>query len=406
MVRSASMGEGMTYQRSDKGTNLTDVQEMNRTLVIKLIRRMQVCSRAELAKATGLSQPTITNIVNHLMELGLVKEIGSREGGRGRRSIGLTLVSQACRVIGVRLTRNYVSAGLFDLDGTQSASAKFDIDSKDGVFGALDVMKRIVADMLAHPAARHSSATAIGVAVPGPLLYDRNRIAVMTDFPGWDRISIRDQLRKTFGMEVYVEHDAKAGALAEWWFGSHPKVTGTLLYVSVAQGVGAGLVIDGNIYKGAQGIAGEIGHMSIDYNGPRCECGNKGCLELYCSLSAIRKRLQSEITPGALWRAYEQGEPEVVAEFEHAAGLLGFGLAGAVNAFNPECIVIGDELTRAGQPILHHVKEGLRKHLLPEVYKPLSVVLSSFQEADAILIGASTLAIDHVLQSPLSFFNQ
>lgn len=400
----------MSYNNTKMGTNLEDVQEMNRSLIIRLIRKLQICSRAELAKETGLTQPTITNIVSDLIKWGLVQETGLIDGKRGRRSIGITLMPQSFMVIGVRLTRKYIAVGLFGLDGTEVLNKVQSINTEDGAVSALNTMKQMISEVL--QSVERNSVVAIGVADPRYKIWRRDvrpqdgvPMSLLTDFPGWEKISIQHELQQTFDMAVYVEHDAKVGALAEWWFGSHNKDIGTMLYVSVAQGVGAGLVIDGNIYHGAHGIAGEIGHMSIDYTGPDCACGNKGCLELYCSFTSLLKKLHHRYTPQALWEALEQGEPAVVAEVEQAAWFLGFGLASAVNTLNPHCIIIGDEMARAGDVLMNKVKEVLKAHLLPEVYENLIVEFSSFSDSDPILVGASALAIDHILRSPSAFLS-
>lgn len=395
-----------------KGTNLEDVQEMNRSLVIRLLRKMQVCSRAELAKETGLKQATITNIVNDLMDWGLVKETGIIEGAKGRRSIGIAFNSDLYKVVGVRLARKYFSVGLFDLAGTEHSIETQSIDITSGPDTAFKKMKKAIQKTLQY--AGKERVIGIGIAIPGPFFRDEGRIGLMTEFPRWERILIQDELQKDLGLPVYLEHDANAGALAEWWFGPHSREMGTMIYIAAGQGVGAGIVINGKIFRGSLGTAGEIGHMSISFDGPKCECGNNGCLEHYCSTIALTREIEKNMPnyPKSLLindssfksiiKAVEKDDELAVKVFRQTAWYLGFGLSSIINSFNPDVLVIGDELAQAGTYLLRVVRDTIKEHVIESIYKSVAIELTSF-EKDPALIGASALAVDKILKKPSYF---
>ena len=280
-------------RRLKQGINLEDVQDLNRALVIRLLRKLRLCSRADLAKQSGLKQSTITNIINDFIGWNLVTERGIIDGEKGRRSIGISLNADLFKVIAVRLARKYFSVGIFDLWGSGEIVLQ---ESLEVFEGSTKAVRRIVDAVTALIASSvEDRILGIGVAIPGPFFRTEGKIALMTEFPGWERIALEDELRSAFQIPVYLEHDANAAALAEWWLGAHSRETGTMVYVAAGQGIGAGIVIDGRLFRGTLGIAGEMGHMSIEFDGPKCECGNNGCLEHYCSTIALEREVKKAL---------------------------------------------------------------------------------------------------------------
>ncbi|UVI29164.1 ROK family protein [Paenibacillus spongiae] len=395
----------MIVSRTKRGTNLEDVQEMNRSLVIQLMRRRVVCSRAELTQASGLNQSTITHIINELISWGLVVETGIIDGKKGRRSIGIKLHCEPYKIVGVRLARKSITVALYDLAGVEYDKRQISIHTMDGSMKALKRMKELIAEMIESNQA--GKVIAIGVVTPGPLFRNEGRIALMTDFPGWETINIQADLMNDFGIPTYIEHDAKAGALAHWWLGEPHQERGVMIYVAAGQGVGAGIVVDGKVYRGALGMAGEIGHMSIDYKGPQCECGSKGCLELYCSTSALLKTLNKEhASLASVWQEVQEGRGGKAEEaVRQASWFLGFGLVNIVNTFNPDRIILGDELSAAGSLLLETVQSVLDQHVLPDVSGKLAVELAA-DDSDPMLAGAAIVAIDSIVAQPSSFLQQ
>jgi N-acetylglucosamine repressor len=392
-----------------RGINLEDVQELNRALVIRLLRKLKVCSRADLAKSTGLKQSTITNIIGDLISWELVTERGIIDGAKGRRSIGISLNTELFKVISVRLARKYFSVGIFDLCGSGEIAIHEQLEVFEGSTKALqrirDAVKTIIAN---NPDFRFLG---VGVAIPGPFFRSEGKIALMTEFPGWERISLEEELSSAFHIPVFFEHDANAGVLAEWWLGPHSRETGTIVYVAAGLGIGAGIVIDGRLFRGTLGVAGEIGHMSIDFDGPKCECGNNGCLEHYCSAIALQREVKKELANfpdsplqrdhsfEAILGAIGAGDDLAVREMHKAAWHLGLGLVNVVNLFNPDVITIGDEMARVGPPLLEIVKEVVQARVLPSIYKSLRIELCSF-ECDPVLIGVSALVVEKMLLRP------
>jgi N-acetylglucosamine repressor len=184
-----------------------------------------------------------------------------------------------------------------------------------------------------------------------------------------------------------------------------------MVYVAAGQGIGAGIVIEGRLVSGALGIAGEIGHISIDFAGPKCACGNLGCLEHYCSSIALVREvkealidhpespLAKDFSFPSILRAFQAGDELALSAVKKVAWYLGFGLVIAVNAFNPHIIVIGDEMAQLGEVFLAIVRSTVESHVLPSVYRNLRIELSTF-ETDPVLVGVSTLAVEQILRRP------
>jgi N-acetylglucosamine repressor len=388
-----------------KGKNLEDIQQMNRALIISLLRKKEVISRADLAKATGLQQATITNIIKDLLEYGLVVETGIIDGEKGRRSIGLALNVDKYRVISVRLARKYFTIGLFDFAGNQYELISEHIDILSGPRNVLDRMFQSISNIMG--TGEYGKVLGIGVAIPGPFFRSEGKIGLITEFPGWENISIKEELTSKFGLPTYVEHDANVGALAEWWVGSSFMDSGTMVYVAAGQGIGAGIINDGKLFTGALGVAGEIGHMSIFLDGPKCECNNRGCLELYCSTIALTKGIRKELdkyphsvldqdcTLSQIFEALESGDELATKVFQKTARYLGLGLVNIIYAYNPHVIIIGDELAEAGQRLVEIIRDIIKDHTLPSIYENLTIKLSSFK-TDPVLIGAGSLVFDHI----------
>ena len=181
----------MSTRHWNKGANNENIQEMNRSLVLRLLFEMQICSRADLARASGLKQATITNIVNDLIEWGIIEECGLISGGRGRRSIGLKLSGKHYLAIGVKLSRTRISVGLFDILGNEYKVLEKDNDALSSPEDVLQTMIAMINEVMQY-STDASKILGIGLALPGPFISKEEKIILMTDFPGWEKISIRE----------------------------------------------------------------------------------------------------------------------------------------------------------------------------------------------------------------------
>ena len=396
----------MNYLR--RGFSPENVQAFNRRAILRAIDELGPCSRKEISDLTGLDQATVTRAVTHLIGEKVVAEVGLVKGGRGRRSINLNFNQHAHRIVCVRLQRRSFSVGVFDLLGNllNLTEAKIRRDSLPRT-----TFRRMVAAIDAQLSATEAEVIGLGIALPGPFLERDERIILMTESAEWQDFDIVHELRHHYAnIPVHSNHDAKAAALAVWRERAKPLGAKVLLYISAGQGIGSGLVVNGQVFRGSLGIAGELGHTSIEVNGPRCKCGNYGCLELFTSRIALLREIrksasdntETSLTPEAdfadLVAAFREGDALAVAQVERIARYLAQGITNCVNFVNPDLVVIGDEYAAFGAPFLGAIKAHMRDLVLPSVLKGTRVELSEIT-GDLVLMGS---CLDVVTQTYLA----
>lgn len=391
----------------EHGVNQENIQEMNRTLLLHLLRERGVCSRVYLAKKSCLRQATVTNIIGDFISWGLVNEVGYLTGSKGRRSVGISIDRDRLGVIGIRLTRHGYSIGIFDLMGNE-----VQCESVYGDRGYLpkEMMDDIIEEvqiLLEQNDSRHI--LAIGAALPGPYSMKRGRIELMTGIRGWSEIAIKEELESRFGIPVFLEQDANAGALAEYWRDPEAYRNQILVYIADGQGVGAGIISCGELLKGVLGMAGEIGHTSINYKGPRCSCGNYGCLENYCSSTAFTKEInriladEREYTFADAAELVRKGNSIAIEIFNTCCDNLAAGVVNIINSFNPATIVIDDEMSDiVPEMMLERVVRQVKHRILPEIFDNLKILIG--ETDNAMLHGAALVAIQDILRHVGCYF--
>ncbi len=394
--------------------NSTDLNEVHRASIVKILQRNENCSRADIAKLTGLTQASITKIVASLIDMGIVSEAGTIKGSGNRRAIGLRLNSERNLVIAVKFSRFMFTVGVFDISGKLYAEEETEFDVKDDPAKVLaDIKSRVHAFLK-----RYENVVAVGIALPGPYLRHKGHIAIVSRMDAWHNVNFIKEFEEEFDKPVFLEQDANAGAMAEWWFGNHSVEMTTLAYMLVGEGVGSGIVNDGKLLLGMQGAAAETGHISIDMNGPRCECGNYGCLEMYCSTPVVLNRAKQEIPDlfkaekksrtdehNLLYRSAREGNVKAKQLMEETARYIGYGCVNLINAYDPDVIVIGDVMAKAGDILLPKIREVVKERAIPELYEKVRIEMSGL-EVDPTLYGAAAIATDMVLSNPSIYLNR
>ena len=379
-------------QAKGKGLSIEGVQGHNRQVILKALHDIGTCSRKDISVVSGLDQATVTRAIGSLLEIGVVEEVGLVKGGRGRRSISLDFSATGRHILCLRLQRRSFSVAAFNLRGEPVDPEEFPIPRSQP---AAETFSDI-AQAMEHRIAGLEQIDGIGIAVPGPFLERDERVILITESPEWQGFDLIQELRSRFPqIPVYSTHDAKAAALTEWRHTARTSGAKVLLYISAGQGIGSALVIGGVVYRGALGLAGEMGHMSINVDGPLCKCGNTGCLELLASrialLRAIHERATTRLTKDSTFAhvvdAYADGDPVATEEVNKVARYLAQGITNCINFVNPELIVIGDEYAMLGETFLTAIKTQVEKSVLPSVYRSVDIELSSLTD-DTVLSGA------------------
>jgi predicted NBD/HSP70 family sugar kinase len=358
-------------------------------------------TQAEIARSTGLSAATVSNIVRELKGGGTVEVTPTSAGGRRARSVSLS--GDAGIVIGVDFGHTHLRVALGNLAhkvlAEESEPLDVDASSAEGFDRAEQLVKRLIETTGIGP----DKVIGVGLGVPGPIDVESGTLGSTSILPGWTGINPSAELAARLGVPVYVDNDANLGALGELVWGSGRGVK-DLAYIKVASGVGAGLVIDGHIYRGPGGTAGEIGHITLDESGPVCRCGNRGCLETFTAARYVLPLLQpshgSDLTMERVVKLAREGDPGCRRVIADVGRHIGSGVANLCNLLNPSRVVLGGSLAEAGELVLGPIRDSVSRYAIPSAARQLSVLPGALG-GRAEVLGALALVLSEMGDSTL-----
>jgi predicted NBD/HSP70 family sugar kinase len=386
---------------SKKGDGtLAWLRERNRQRVVGVLRERGRLSQAEIARATGLSRTTVHSLIGELKGWSMVQEADAThpDARGGRPAVQLVLRDSAQAVLGIDFGHSHVQVAVADLHRNLRAERRCDLDVNHHAIEALDASARLAAEALAESGYDRSHLVAAGIGIPGPVDREHGTAGSATILPGWVGLRIASEMERRLGLPVEIENDANLGALAELTWGAGRDCS-NFAYVKAATGIGAGLVVNGQLLRGASGTAGEIGHTTLDEEGVLCYCGNRGCLETVASGPAILRLVANgngagaeALTLAGVIELALQGEVRSRRAVADAGREIGVAVAGLCNLINPERVIIGGLLSRAGEVLLQPLRESLRRHAVQAAAEKVEVVQAVFVER-AELLGSLALAL-------------
>jgi predicted NBD/HSP70 family sugar kinase len=367
--------------------------------VLRLIRDGEAVTRAAIARRTGLARSTVAQRVDALLAHELVFEAGGEASTGGRPATVLAFNHRAGVVLVADLGATHSRLAISDLAGTPLAEVAFDMDIADGPESVLGEVAERFGALLAEAGRKPAEVRGVGIGVPGPVDFPAGRPVSPPIMPGWDGFSIPDWFASRYDAPVLVDNDVNIMALGEHW--AHWRDVDHLLYVKVGTGIGSGIVSGRAIHRGADGAAGDIGHIRVpDHDDAVCRCGNLGCLEAVAGGRALALRLTAEGIPARTSREVLElvraGRPEAILMVREAGRVLGDVLAGCVNFFNPGAIVVGGDIAEAHDHLLAGVREVIFQRSLPLATRDLTVANSRLGDRAGV-VGAAIMVIDHVL---------
>ncbi|MHA6630457.1 ROK family protein [Pseudonocardia sichuanensis] len=365
--------------------------------LFQLLRDGRARTRAELAASTGLARSTVTARVDALLASGLVGHAGEATSTGGRPPTRFRFDSAARVVLGADLGATHARLAVTDLAGAVLAEASEDLDIGLGPEPVLDRVVTLARELLTPWRSRLLAG--IGVGLPGPVEHSSGRPINPPIMPGWDGFDVAGALSREFGTPTLVDNDVNVMALGEHF--SHWRDTEHLMLVKVATGIGSGIISDGAIRRGAQGAAGDLGHVAVPGGGDvPCRCGNTGCLEAIASGAALAAALRSRgydcVSSRDVVALARGGSVEAVQLLRGAGRDIGEVLSTAVSLLNPSVIVIGGALAAAGEHLLAGVREVVYRRSLPLATQHLRIVPSRSGERAGV-IGAAVMVVERVL---------
>jgi predicted NBD/HSP70 family sugar kinase len=371
----------------------TSLREANQRRVIQAIRDSGSPTQADIARTTGLSRATVSNIVRELTADGLLVVTPTTAGGR--RAHGVSLAPGAGLAVGVDFGHSHLRVAIGDLGREVVAERVMPLDVGASAADGLSAAVRLLDELLASVGATRDDVVGIGLGVPGPVDAVTGTIGSSTILPGWAGIHAADEAARRLGRPVHVDNDANLGALGEMAWGAARGHTDAA-YIKISSGVGAGIVIAGRLYRGPGGTAGELGHLTLNENGPMCRCGNRGCLETFAGgrylADLLRPAHGDGLTTARIVELALAGDAPCRRAVGDAGRYVGAGVASLCNVLNPTRVVVGGDLGRAGALLLGPMAEAVRRSAIASAASLVTIVPGVLGDRAEVL-GALSLVL-------------
>ncbi|MBN1312710.1 MAG: ROK family transcriptional regulator [Anaerolineae bacterium] len=398
----------MTDLTGHKATH-KQTKEHNTSLVLRVIYSEGPLSRADIARQTRLTRPTVSGLVGELMDDGLIEEIGPGEIAVGKPPTLVSVIDDARHVLALDLADSEFRGAVINLRGAIRHRAGLPVNDRDGD-AALSLVYSLIEELMA---AATSPLVGIGIGAPGLMDMQQGivRSAVNLD---WHDLPLAELLGERYQLPVYIANDSQLAALAEIAFGQATDVT-NLMVVKVGRGIGAGLIINRQLYVGDHFGAGEIGHIVVQEGGNLCRCGNRGCLETLSSSRAVNGKARDlfaqspdsllhqfaaspeQINTNIVLSAYDAGDEAVRRIITDAGKHLGAALSYLVSILDVEQVIIAGSLARSGDALLEPIRAQIASGILPELASNVRVDASELDQ-DIVILGAAALLLSNELR--------
>ncbi|PPA70693.1 ROK family transcriptional regulator [Jeotgalibacillus proteolyticus] len=379
------------------------VKKGNKSIVFQYIINHTPISRADIAKATGLNKSTVSSLVSELLDENLIYESGPGESSGGRRPVMLLFNELSGFSIGIDLGVNYLLGILTDLSGNIVNEEKVHFTELPYEQIQEELFTMITTLIKNAPSSTYG-VIGIGIGVPGAV----NKEGEVLHAPNlmWENVKLKSIVEEKYSIPVIIANEANAGAYGEKKFGAG-KDANNLVYVSAGTGIGAGLILNGQLYQGNNGFSGEMGHMTIEVDGPQCTCGSNGCWELYASEKALlikaalvqKTAVSSEISLEALLKLAPE-DPHILNLFKEIGTYLGVGINNIIQTFNPDHVIIGNRLEAAKHYLNNPIVTYIKEHTQPFHQNELEVSFSQLSTHSTAL-GVAAFTVESFLQIEL-----
>jgi predicted NBD/HSP70 family sugar kinase len=384
--------------------SLERLRAQNRTRALAVLQRRGVASQADIVRETGLSRTTVSSLVADLLEERVVVERAdaARQApspGGGRPPTLLSLEPSSGGFVGIDFGREVVRVAVANRAGDVLVDARSErLEVAHEAQKAITAAEQMTSTLLEEAQLHADRVIGAGVAVSAPVSTNSPGFASGVIFPAWAEFNAGAILTERLGVTVHLDNDANLGALAEATFGAG-RGKRNIFYVMLSEGIGGGVIIDGRIYTGQTGAAGELGHIVVDPDGQVCRCGNRGCLATVAGgaalTAALRQARGPEVTLDELIALAHDGDPGAGRLIADAGQAVGRVLAGACSLFDPELVIIGGEVAPAGEPLLESVRASFDRWISPASGHKYPIVAGELG-ARAEVLGAIALAMSHV----------
>jgi glucokinase-like ROK family protein len=387
------------------------MRAINRFKILHTIRAHKLISRVDITKSTGLSQATVTGITASLIDEGLLLEKKPGESDGGRPPILIALNPDGAYAVGVYLSISQINVVIINLEATILASYEMPLRKQNYAPEAIaDKIVQAVQECMWQANFSRNEISGIGIGLPGLVAPHTGLIRFLPNYQ-WEKVNLRDMVQKKIDHPTYIENSANSLTLAEQWFGEGRGVD-NFIVVTLEYGVGMGIIINGQLYRGHKGTAGEFGHTTVDPDGPLCRCGKKGCIEAIVGNNAILREAEAavqkdewkpnnpdDITLEEVILAARQEAPYLRNIFSQAGRVLGIGLSNLIRIFNPAKIIISGRGVKAGDLLFDSMYKTIPQHISSRTNGDTEIVIKSWNQ-NAYARGSGTVVLQEIYKSP------
>lgn len=374
------------------------LKSINKSSLLQIIREDSPISRATLSKQTKLTRATVSALVEELVNEHLVVEMGIGESSGGRKPMLLELNREAGFVFGIDLRATEILFMVSNLCGERVEKTLYSYEDEKSQQNTLQQVIEIIKQEIDKLPVSPLGVVGIGIGIHGFVEFPTSRILFVPYF-GWKNAEWKKTLEHEFNIPVYLENEANLAALGELETGTTPRFS-DLIYLSIGAGIGAGMILGGNIFRGIQGYAGEVGHTTIEQDGKLCTCGNRGCWEMYASERALIESLGLSYKPGVtdvIMERLKREDSKVLDAIGSTGRSLGIGIGNMVHTFNPQLVVIGNQMGKYSKWLHPHVEEMINTRFSLVQKGPVEIRYSVLED-EACALGAAHLAIRNLMQ--------
>jgi len=390
------------------------LKQINKLLILKTILDNKMISRAKISRLVDLNKATVSNLTDELIKEGYIVEKGYGKSKGGRRPVLLQVNKDVGSIIGIDLGVDYIHVILSNFIGEIIFEEYVNIKMEEPKEKLLNLLFDMIEKAIDKAPPTPKGILGIGIGVPG-IVEKESGIVLIAPNLKWKNVHLKSIIEQRFDLPVYIDNEANAGALGEKWFGEWGKVS-DLIYLSVGIGLGAGIIIDNKLFRGAAGFAGEVGHTTINFQDDVCSCGNIGCLENFASeralLSVIKKLVKEgaedryiscenvdEITPSQIIQAAMDGSRICRMAVLEVAEKMAIGIANLVNIFNPEIVIVGNKASFFGDLFLEKLREVVNQKSFIAQFYDLKIEVSKLKDR-AVVLGCIAMVISDMLSFP------
>lgn len=374
---------------------------LNKASIMHLLWKKGALSRVELAKKLGLAAKTVTNLTREMLAKDLIKPAGYRSSSGGRRQELLELNPDYKYGLGIYLGGRYLEGAIVDLNGKVSIYKKIPVDIRESQSSLLNKIKQLTGEFIIQT--KMSKLFGIGFVFHGILDINGETIISSAILPNLKGVKIKNFFRENFSIPIEVETSSRAIALAEKWFGAARNIDSFIL-LELGVGIGNTIMDKGEIFYGASGHAGEIGHTIVEINGRMCRCGHRGCLETVASIPAIEEEM-AYYFKGSRPKNFKElcqlainGNGTAKKIIAKAGRYIGIAVSNLVNTLNPSHLIISGELVQSKQILFRTIDKTLKKYVLPSFYDSLQIISGKLGEQAAV-IGGATLVLKRCFET-------